>query len=134
MPEGNMERGRERAKAGGRGDPVREGCGSLHLTVIDDRTTFIRSVPTTSRAYPGHWHRSHLHVGLRADLKYRERMLRLPDETAVLRKLTDWGGNNESIRAMVLTSSRTRPGAPVDPLSDYDVMLFVTDVDRYANQ
>src|SRR5262245_33785337 len=61
-------------------------------------------------------------------------MLQLPEEQAVLFKLTEWGASDDSIRAVVLTSSRTRPGAYVDILSDYDVMLFVKDVERYAHQ
>lgn len=35
------------------------------------------------------------------------------------------------IRAVVLTSSRARPGGPVDLLSDYDVILAVSDVERF---
>jgi len=33
--------------------------------------------------------------------------------------------------AMILTSSQTRPNRPVDSLSDYDLILAVTDVSAF---
>jgi aminoglycoside 6-adenylyltransferase len=38
-----------------------------------------------------------------------------------------WAHARPDIRALLLTSSRTRPGGPVDVLSDYDLILAVTD-------
>jgi aminoglycoside 6-adenylyltransferase len=58
----------------------------------------------------------------------------LPSEADILAKLTAWGEAQPSIRAMIITSSRVRPGGPVDLLSDYDIILVVTDPDRYAQE
>ena len=46
----------------------------------------------------------------------------------VSERLVDWADGREAIRAMLLTSTRAVPGATVDALSDYDVMLVVRDV------
>lgn len=58
----------------------------------------------------------------------------LPQEPEVLAKLVVWGSAMPTIRAMILTSSRTRPDGPVDLLSDYDVILAVTDAEHFANE
>ncbi|HLK55225.1 MAG TPA: aminoglycoside 6-adenylyltransferase [Chthonomonadaceae bacterium] len=58
----------------------------------------------------------------------------LPDEASVLARLMAWGQGRPEIRAMILTSSRTRPDGPVDLLSDYDVILAVTDAGRFAQE
>jgi len=49
-----------------------------------------------------------------------------PDE--VFNTLIQWAEQRESIRAMLLTSTRAVPKAPVDFLSDYDVILIVDDI------
>lgn len=49
-------------------------------------------------------------------------------EQAVINRLVQWAERHETIRAMLLYSSRTNPNAPVDIFSDYDVLLAVTDV------
>jgi aminoglycoside 6-adenylyltransferase len=49
-----------------------------------------------------------------------------PDD--VISKLIQWAEGKESIRAMLLTSTRAVPNAPVDDLSDYDVVLIVQDI------
>jgi aminoglycoside 6-adenylyltransferase len=49
-----------------------------------------------------------------------------PDE--VFNTLIQWAEQRESIRAMLLTSTRAVPNAPVDFLSDYDVILIVDDI------
>lgn len=54
-------------------------------------------------------------------------MLALPDETDVLERLIAWGEEHPSIRAVILTSSRARADDSVDLLSDYDVIVAVTD-------
>ncbi len=59
-------------------------------------------------------------------------MLRLPEEADVLERLTTWARKQPPIRAVVLTSSRAKPGAPTDALSDYDVILFVTEPEAFA--
>jgi aminoglycoside 6-adenylyltransferase len=50
------------------------------------------------------------------------------DPREVLRRLTLWAERKDSVRAMLLTSSRANVGATVDVLSDYDVVLVVEDV------
>ncbi len=49
-----------------------------------------------------------------------------------LEKLVAWGKAHPSICAMILTSSRARPGGPVDLLSDYDLILAVTDARQFG--
>jgi aminoglycoside 6-adenylyltransferase len=58
----------------------------------------------------------------------------LPQEAEVLARLVAWGEAQPTVRAMILTSSLARPGAPVDLLSDYDVILAVTDPDRFGQE
>jgi aminoglycoside 6-adenylyltransferase len=43
-------------------------------------------------------------------------------------KLIQWAEGRESVRAMLLTSTRAIPNAAVDFLSDYDVILIVEDI------
>lgn len=56
----------------------------------------------------------------------------IPQVADVLAKLVAWGNAQPTIRALILTSSLTRPDGPVDILSDYDVILAVTDPERFA--
>lgn len=49
-----------------------------------------------------------------------------PDD--VMRKLVQWAEQRDSVRAMLLTSTRAIPNAPVDVFSDYDVVLVVEDI------
>jgi aminoglycoside 6-adenylyltransferase len=42
--------------------------------------------------------------------------------------LIQWAKARDPIRAMLLTSTRAIPGAPVDALSDFDVILVVQDI------
>ena len=51
-----------------------------------------------------------------------------PEEDRIIQQLTDWAEDGEDVRAMLLTSTRTRPDARVDLFSDYDVVLVVTDI------
>jgi aminoglycoside 6-adenylyltransferase len=55
-------------------------------------------------------------------------------EAEVLERLVAWGEAQPSVRAMILTSSRARPDGAVDVLSDYDVILAVTDAEGFAQQ
>jgi aminoglycoside 6-adenylyltransferase len=48
-----------------------------------------------------------------------------------LERFVQWGKQRDSVRAMILTSSLTTSKAPVDVLSDYDLILVVTDVHPY---
>jgi len=52
----------------------------------------------------------------------------MPDQDLAAARLVRWGDEEPRVRAMVLTSSRAVPGAPTDPLSDYDVILALTRV------
>ena len=49
-----------------------------------------------------------------------------PDD--VFDKLIRWAEGRSSIRAILLTSTRAVPNAPLDFLSDYDVILIVEDI------
>lgn len=54
-------------------------------------------------------------------------MIGLPDEAEVLARLVGWTEADPSVRAVILTSSRTTPDGRADLLSDYDVILVVRD-------
>ena len=55
-------------------------------------------------------------------------MISSHDPREVIRRLTLWADRNDSVRAMLLTSTRAIPDATVDVLSDYDAVLVVGDV------
>lgn len=46
----------------------------------------------------------------------------------VVYQLTQWAKHQDSVRAMLLTSTRASPHAQVDVFSDYDVILVVRDI------
>ena len=48
-------------------------------------------------------------------------------EAAVLRRIVRWAEAQVTVRAVVLTSTRARAEAFVDALSDYDVILYLSD-------
>jgi len=52
---------------------------------------------------------------------------------AVIRHLVRWAELQQAIWVMILTSSQARADARVDVLSDYDVLLFVTDATAFAH-
>lgn len=54
-------------------------------------------------------------------------------EAHVIHRLVQWADSQELVRAMLLTSSRANDRAPVDILSDYDVILVVSKVRPFAN-
>jgi aminoglycoside 6-adenylyltransferase len=58
--------------------------------------------------------------------------MQIPQEKDVVDKLVAWGTTHPLIRAMILTSSRTRPDGPVDLLSDYDLILGVSELESFA--
>ena len=62
----------------------------------------------------------------------KNKMMHIPQEKEVIDKLVAWGAAHPLVRAMILTSSRTRPYGPVDLLSDYDLILVVSDVRPFA--
>jgi len=57
-------------------------------------------------------------------------MKNLHDPSVVISNLIQWAEPKDSIRAMLLTSTRAVlvPNAPVDDFSDYDVVLIVEDI------
>jgi aminoglycoside 6-adenylyltransferase len=70
----------------------------------------------------------------RRNFQWETTMLTLPEKADVLAKLVAWGDAEPAIRAMILTSSLTRPDGPVDMLSDYDIILAVTEPERFAQE
>jgi aminoglycoside 6-adenylyltransferase len=58
--------------------------------------------------------------------------MHIPQEKDVLDQLVAWGTVHPLIRAMILTSTRSRPDGPVDLLSDYDLILAVSDMGPFA--
>ena len=49
-------------------------------------------------------------------------------QDSVINKLIQWAEGRDAIRAMLLTSTRAIPNAPMDIFSDYDVVLIVEDI------
>ena len=45
--------------------------------------------------------------------------------------VTNWAGYQENVRVAILTSTRANPHAPVDALSDYDIELYVRDLEPF---
>ena len=50
----------------------------------------------------------------------------------VIRRLVRWADRQAAVRAMLLTSTRAIPHAPVDTFSDYDVVLVVWDIHPFV--
>ena len=50
----------------------------------------------------------------------------------IMSTLIEWATARSPIRAVLLTSTRAIPDAPLDVLSDYDVILIVQDIQRTA--
>ena len=64
-------------------------------------------------------------------------MLTLPMEQAapddkMINQLTEWAKQRESVRVVILTSTRAIPGGHVDAYSDYDVVVVTDDVREMA--
>jgi len=55
----------------------------------------------------------------------------LRTEEEILTQFDRWAQNNDLIRAAVLTSSRVKPESSIDFLSDYDIELFVADMETF---
>jgi aminoglycoside 6-adenylyltransferase len=63
----------------------------------------------------------------------RERVVaETTDQAAVLARLTQWAQRHPLVRALLLESSRAHRRAPIDPFSDYDVLVVVTDLRAFA--
>src|SRR5436309_16122972 len=54
-------------------------------------------------------------------------------ESKILTRLIQWAEAWVLVRAMLLTSSRASKNAPVDILSDYDVVLYVSNTSPFAD-
>lgn len=54
------------------------------------------------------------------------------EDVDVLADVLAWGIRTAEVRAIILTSTRAVADGPVDEFSDYDVIVAVTDVDRFA--
>jgi aminoglycoside 6-adenylyltransferase len=52
----------------------------------------------------------------------------------IINKLILWGEEQDSVRAMLMTSTRVVPNAPLDDLSDYDVVLVVKDIHPFYEE
>ena len=52
----------------------------------------------------------------------------MKDNHDVIQQLIRWAEQRDTVRAMLLTSTRAIPNATVDILSDYDVVLIVEDI------
>ncbi len=57
-----------------------------------------------------------------------------PQVKDTLNRFVEWGSRQDAVRAIVLTSSLTTDKAPVDVLSDYDLILVVTDIHPFVTQ
>jgi aminoglycoside 6-adenylyltransferase len=57
----------------------------------------------------------------------------MSQEANVVDRLIRWAEEQDFVRAMLLTSSRASEHAPVDILSDYDVVLYVSDTSPFAD-
>lgn len=52
----------------------------------------------------------------------------------VIKKLKEWAESTDSVRALVLTSSRCgNVNAPIDQFSDYDVVIYVGSLDNFRD-
>jgi aminoglycoside 6-adenylyltransferase len=54
-------------------------------------------------------------------------------EVDVLGRLVQWASSQPLVRAMLLESSRASDRAPIDALSDYDVLLVVSDMRPFSH-
>jgi len=57
----------------------------------------------------------------------------LPPQNDVIERLVAWAEQDDSIRALVLTSSRARDDGTSDLLSDYDVIVAIRDHEAFAH-
>jgi aminoglycoside 6-adenylyltransferase len=57
----------------------------------------------------------------------------LPRQNEVIARLVAWAENHDSIRALILTSSRARDDGTSDLLSDYDVVVAMRDHEAFAH-
>jgi aminoglycoside 6-adenylyltransferase len=59
--------------------------------------------------------------------------IRMQQEQNLIEELQRWARDDDSVRAMILTGSRADPHSTVDVLSDYDVELYVEDIQPFMS-
>jgi len=57
----------------------------------------------------------------------------MQQEKEVLEKIQNWANENDSVRTVILTSSRVTPNSYADIFSDYDVELYVKGIQKFMN-
>jgi len=57
----------------------------------------------------------------------------MQQEKEVIEKLQNWANENNSVRAVILTGSRVTPNSHTDIFSDYDVELYVKNIQQFMN-
>ncbi len=60
-------------------------------------------------------------------------MSSINNEQSVIDTLLQWAEKQDGVQALILTSSRTNPGAHLDVFSDYDVILVVKNIREFLN-
>lgn len=55
------------------------------------------------------------------------------NEKYVLKQILDFAQNDANIRAVVMNGSRVNPNNQLDIFCDYDILCFVHDLEKYAN-
>ena len=56
----------------------------------------------------------------------------MPNSNDVLDHFIKWAKDTDLIRCAILTGSRVNPNPCIDFLSDYDIELFVSDIDLFS--
>lgn len=54
-------------------------------------------------------------------------------QNKVYQKLQNWAQGNDNVRAMILTSSRVDPNSKPDAFSDYDIEIYVSNIEPFMN-
>ncbi len=57
----------------------------------------------------------------------------MQQEKELIEKLQNWANENDFVRAVILTSSRVNLNSCTDIFSDYDVELYVKDIQQFMN-
>jgi aminoglycoside 6-adenylyltransferase len=90
----------------------------------------VKKRKTQSKADPKPWSKHVTEMGKQHSMK--PQVKHHPDD--VINNLIHWGEQQDRIRAMLMTSTRAVPNAPVDELSDYDVVLVVKDIHPFYEE
>jgi aminoglycoside 6-adenylyltransferase len=60
-------------------------------------------------------------------------LVNILQKNKVIENLTNWAVKNKQVRVMILTSSRANPSCHTDSYSDYDIEMYVTDINEFKN-